>query len=139
MTKTEVDYRNPEYKNLNEKDYSNANKGHSSKRKRVERPREEHHYHYYPNNKLYRSTRDKWLGGVCGGIAEHFNKSPNVIRLLWIILTIVSFGVGVFAYIAFLLIVDKYPANYTLPPRYPEHNYSYQSRVQRRSVHIHYE
>ncbi len=73
---------------------------------------EHHHYHY---KKLYRSTTDKWLGGVCGGIAEYYNKDPVLVRVLWIILAIFSMGVGIVAYLAIWLIVDKYPSYYTIP------------------------
>lgn len=88
-------------------------------------------YYNYPYKKLYRSTRDKWIAGVCGGIAEYFNKDPVLIRLLWIILTIFSVGVGLIAYIAFWLLVDKYPSYYQLPVPHPTQN-------KPRSVHYHY-
>jgi phage shock protein PspC (stress-responsive transcriptional regulator) len=85
----------------------------------------------YPYKKLYRSTSNKWLGGVCGGIAEHFNKDPVLIRILWVILTIFSFGVGVIAYILFWIFVEKYPTYYELPPRTRKSS-------RRRSVHYHH-
>ena len=31
---------------------------------------------------LYRSTQDKKIGGVCGGLAEHFGVSPTAVRIL---------------------------------------------------------
>jgi len=37
---------------------------------------------------LLRSTKNKWVGGVCGGIGEYANIDPIVIRILWIVLTI---------------------------------------------------
>ncbi|SDO46156.1 PspC domain-containing protein [Alkalicoccus daliensis] len=37
-------------------------------------------------NKLTRSTRDRKLAGVCGGIAEYFNVDSTVIRIVTIIL-----------------------------------------------------
>lgn len=88
-------------------------------------------YYNYPYKKLYRSTRDKWIAGVCGGIAEYFNKDPVIIRLLWIVLTIFSVGVGVIAYLAFWILVDKYPSYYQLPVQHP-----HQGRP--RAVHYHY-
>lgn len=71
----------------------------------------------YPYKKLYRSTRNKWLGGVCGGLAEYFNKDPVLIRILWVVLAIISFGAGIIAYILFWIFVDKYPSYYELPTR----------------------
>jgi len=62
--------------------------------------------------KLYRSTTNKWIAGVCGGLAEHFNTSPTLIRVLWILLTIFSVGVGVVGYLLLWALVEKYPAYY---------------------------
>ena len=36
------------------------------------------------NKKLYRSSKDVKLAGVCGGLAEYFNVDVTIIRLLWI-------------------------------------------------------
>jgi len=88
-------------------------------------------YYNYPYKKLYRSTRDKWIAGVCGGIAEYFNKDPVIIRLLWIVLTIFSVGVGVIAYLAFWIFVKKYPSYYQLPGQYA-------TQGKPRAVHYHY-
>ena len=35
--------------------------------------------------RLYRSSRERVLGGVCGGIAEYLGVDPAIIRILWII------------------------------------------------------
>lgn len=72
-------------------------------------------YHPYPYRKLYRSNNDKWIAGVCGGIAEHYNMDPILVRLLWIVVTIFSVGIGIIAYILFWIFVKKYPT-YSLPP-----------------------
>ncbi|MCZ9309003.1 PspC domain-containing protein [Corynebacterium uberis] len=34
------------------------------------------------NKKLHRSTTNKWIGGVCGGIAETYDLDATVVRLL---------------------------------------------------------
>lgn len=31
--------------------------------------------------RLFASTRDKKLGGVCGGLAEYFDIDPTLVRL----------------------------------------------------------
>ena len=54
--------------------------------------------------RLYRSRKDKIIGGVCGGIAEYFNIDPVIVRLLWIILVLLG-GTGILAYIIALIIV----------------------------------
>ena len=70
--------------------------------------------HYdHPPKKRYRSTSNKWIAGVCGGLAEHFNLNPTMVRVLWVLLTIFSLGFGgVIAYLVLWLMVDKYPAFY---------------------------
>jgi phage shock protein C len=60
--------------------------------------------------KLYLSTTDKKLSGVCGGIAEYFSMDATAVRLLWVILTILSGVVpGVVAYIVAAAIVPHSP------------------------------
>jgi phage shock protein C len=64
---------------------------------------------YAGNTKrLYRSGSDKILGGVCGGIAEYLGVDPVIIRLLWIIGTLV-WGAGIIAYIIAWIIVPRNP------------------------------
>ncbi|HOL52605.1 MAG TPA: PspC domain-containing protein, partial [Bacillota bacterium] len=40
--------------------------------------------------RLYRSVRDRMLGGVCGGLANYLNVDPTLIRLLWVAFTLFS-------------------------------------------------
>lgn len=54
--------------------------------------------------KLYRSTRDRKLAGVCGGIAEYFNMDSTLIRLLFVLFTIAG-GSGILAYIIMAIIM----------------------------------
>jgi len=52
--------------------------------------------------KIERSRKNKLLAGVCGGIGEAFNINPNIIRVIWVILTVILFDVfliGILAYI----------------------------------------
>lgn len=44
--------------------------------------------------RLYKSKRNKMLGGVCGGISEYFNIDPTIIRLAWVFLAIVTSSAG---------------------------------------------
>ncbi|MCK4647782.1 PspC domain-containing protein [Candidatus Pacearchaeota archaeon] len=57
--------------------------------------------------KLYRSKKQKIIGGVCGGIAEYLNLDPTLIRLLWILIIFMG-GAGILAYIiAWIIIPEK--------------------------------
>lgn len=58
--------------------------------------------------RLFRSTTDKKIGGVCGGLAEYFDIDPLLVRLLFIILVIVAGG-GVLLYIILWIITPEKP------------------------------
>ncbi len=38
-----------------------------------------------PERKLYRSRENRWIAGVCGGIAERLNISPNLVRAVVVV------------------------------------------------------
>lgn len=57
--------------------------------------------------KLYLSYTDKKIGGVCGGIGEYFDKDPTLIRILFIMAILFSFGFGILVYLAMWLIIPK--------------------------------
>ena len=54
--------------------------------------------------RLYKSSTDKKVCGVCGGIANYFDVDPTVIRLIWVIFTLVG-GSGLIAYIIAAIIM----------------------------------
>jgi phage shock protein PspC (stress-responsive transcriptional regulator) len=58
--------------------------------------------------KLYRSTMDRKLAGVCGGLGEYLNIDSNLIRIFWLIFTFCSFGIGILIYIIFVIFVPEY-------------------------------
>ena len=45
--------------------------------------------------KLKRATKDRWIFGVCGGVAHAYGWSPNLVRLLTAIVAIIIPGVSV--------------------------------------------
>ena len=50
------------------------------------------------DKRLYKSSENSMLCGVCGGIAEYFDIDPTLVRLAWVILTCFG-GAGIWAYI----------------------------------------
>ena len=50
--------------------------------------------------KLHKSKSDKWIAGVCGGLAEYSGVSSGIIRLL-----VVLSGVGIFAYLVAAIVI----------------------------------
>jgi phage shock protein PspC (stress-responsive transcriptional regulator) len=57
-----------------------------------------HHPHPAPPRRLTRSTSDKVLGGVAGGLAEHLSLDPAVVRVAFAVSTLFG-GAGVVAYV----------------------------------------
>lgn len=59
--------------------------------------------------KLYRSN-DKKICGVCGGIAEYFDMDPTIMRIIWIVGSVVIAGFpGLLAYLICALIMPQHP------------------------------
>lgn len=61
--------------------------------------------------RLYRSRKDRVFGGVCGGIAEYLEVDPVVLRLIWAILTLISMGLGILAYVIAWVIIPEEPSS----------------------------
>lgn len=57
-----------------------------------------------PPRRLTRSTTDRLIGGVAGGIGRHLNIDPLAIRITFVILTFAG-GLGVLAYLLCLVFV----------------------------------
>ncbi|HEY6953700.1 MAG TPA: PspC domain-containing protein [Flavisolibacter sp.] len=55
--------------------------------------------------RLYRDGSDKFLGGVCAGIANYMNVDPAIVRLLFAIVTFGGFGTGIIIYLALWIIL----------------------------------
>jgi len=55
------------------------------------------------NKKLYLSTTDKKIAGVCGGLAAYLGVSSTIIRIIWVIL-VFGYGFGLLLYLACWLI-----------------------------------
>ncbi|MFA7198742.1 MAG: PspC domain-containing protein [Methanoculleus sp.] len=58
--------------------------------------------------KLTRSTSDRWIAGICGGIGEYLEIDPNVIRVIWVVLTVLTtIFPGVLIYILLWIILPE--------------------------------
>lgn len=58
------------------------------------------------NKKLYKSNDNRYICGVCGGIAEYFNIDPTIVRLLFVLLGIWG-GSGVLFYIIAAIVIPN--------------------------------
>ena len=57
--------------------------------------------------KLYRNSNDRVVSGVASGLAVYFDIDPAVIRILFIVLTLISFGWGILIYLVMLIIMPE--------------------------------
>src|SRR5512143_2160914 len=48
--------------------------------------------------RLYRSTTDKVIGGVCGGLAAYFKIDPVLVRLAFVVFALAG-GASIFLYV----------------------------------------
>ena len=67
---------------------------------------------------LLRSTTDKRLGGVSGGLGHYFHVDPVLFRIGFAVATLAG-GAGLLAYLALWVFVprdDRPPVSATLPP-----------------------
>ena len=56
--------------------------------------------------RLYKSSTNRVLCGVCGGIGEYFNIDPTIIRLIFV-LFVFGVGIGLLAYIVAAIIMPE--------------------------------
>ena len=61
--------------------------------------------------KLYKSTRDRKIAGVCGGLAEYFNIDATIVRLILVVL-VLACGTGILAYLIAAIIMTDAPEEY---------------------------
>jgi len=63
----------------------------------------------FPSHRLYRSRTDKKILGVCGGIGAHVNVDPVIVRLLFVVGALASFGFALILYVVMGIVVPKEP------------------------------
>jgi len=56
--------------------------------------------------RLKRSRKEKMVAGVCGGLAEYFDMDPTVMRLLYVLVSVISAAFpGILVYLILWIIV----------------------------------
>ncbi|NMD14144.1 MAG: PspC domain-containing protein [Caldisericales bacterium] len=58
--------------------------------------------------KLYRSRKERVIGGVCGGIGVYFGIDPTLTRIIWVAATLLG-GAGIIAYIVAWIVIPEEP------------------------------
>ena len=56
---------------------------------------------------LKRSKENKRIAGVCAGIGKEYNIDATVIRLIFVIATLMGFGLPVIIYIVMALLLEE--------------------------------
>ncbi len=59
--------------------------------------------------KLYRSTTDKKLAGICGGLGDYFNVDPTVVRILFVAGFFLSGSLMFWLYLILWIIIPETP------------------------------
>lgn len=63
------------------------------------------------DKRLYRSSSDRKLAGICAGIAEYMKVDPTLIRAAFILMTLAG-GPGFFLYVVLWFIMPENPNRY---------------------------
>ncbi|HVE65505.1 MAG TPA: PspC domain-containing protein [Thermoanaerobaculia bacterium] len=60
--------------------------------------------------RLTRSNRDKMIAGVCGGLAQYLDMDPTLVRVLYVLVSILSAAFpGIIAYIILMFVMPPPP------------------------------
>ncbi|MBF6167346.1 PspC domain-containing protein [Streptomyces gardneri] len=59
-----------------------------------------------PTRRFARSAHDKWIAGVCGGIADYLGWNANVVRLLFVVSCLLP-GPQFILYLVLWLVMPK--------------------------------
>lgn len=57
--------------------------------------------------RLTRSRSNKWIAGICGGIADYFGWNADLLRLVWLVLTVGTVFCGGIVYLILWLIMPQ--------------------------------
>lgn len=57
--------------------------------------------------KLYRNSNDRMVSGVASGLAAYFDLDPAIVRILFVVLTLFSFGWGILIYLILLIAMPE--------------------------------
>ncbi len=60
------------------------------------------------SKRLYKSSTNRMIDGVCAGIGEYFNIDPTLVRLAWILFCALG-GSGIIAYIIAAIVIPRNP------------------------------
>lgn len=59
--------------------------------------------------RLYRSSDNRFFAGICGGLGEYFDVDPTVVRVVYVLLSLLTAFMGVLLYIILLFVIPNRP------------------------------
>ena len=59
--------------------------------------------------RLYRSSDNRVFAGICGGLGEYFDVDPTVVRVVYVLLSLLTAFMGVLLYIILLFVIPNRP------------------------------
>ncbi len=59
-----------------------------------------------PKKRLYRSEKNEMIAGVCAGLAEYFEIDPSIIRIAFVLFTLMG-GSGILVYILLWIVMPE--------------------------------
>jgi len=63
-------------------------------------------------SRLYRSSTNKVIAGVCGGLGEYFDIDPTLLRLIAVVAALAGAGMPVLAYLlGWIIIPQRFPGD----------------------------
>jgi phage shock protein C len=58
--------------------------------------------------RLVRPRNDRWIAGVCGGVARYFGLDSTLVRVVWALFVCLA-GTGVLAYLICWIVIPNEP------------------------------
>ena len=68
--------------------------------------------------RLQRSAEDRWLLGVCGGLAEYFGVDATLVRVLFVLFSF-AVGGGIFLYLILWIVMPMEKPEFGQPAEEP--------------------
>src|SRR5579871_183448 len=66
--------------------------------------------------KLVRPRADRKIAGVCAGFSEYFDVDVTLVRVVWLVVALLSGGIGVVAYIVAWIVMPEEPLRLPAAP-----------------------
>ncbi len=86
--------------------------------------------------RLYRSKKDKFLAGVCSGVADYFKIDPTIVRILFAIIALSSAGTALIAYLIAAIVIPERPDDYVEDDSEPTKGFTFEGKNSRQTLGI---